>query len=160
MKLLTLALLALVNLFALQGATAQNSKKMEKQNKAIIEEGFRKWAEGSASFFDLLDEHVEWTITGNSAISKVYTSSKQFIDEAIVPLNKRFKTKIVPKVREVYADGDTIIVLWDGTATATDGLPYTNTYSWYLTMKDGKIIKAIAFFDAIELNAIWNRVKI
>lgn len=141
-------------------ANAQSVKDMEQQNKAIIEQAFKKWAEGTGNFFDLLDDHVEWRITGTCAISKVYTNSKQFIDEAIIPLNKRFKVKIVPKVRNIYTDGSTVIVIWDGKATATDGLPYNNTYSWYMTMKDGKIIKAIAFFDTIELDAIWNRIKI
>ncbi|EJG03173.1 nuclear transport factor 2 family protein [Flavobacterium sp. F52] len=133
---------------------------MERENRAIIEEGFKKWADGSASFFDLLDENVEWTITGGSVISKVYTSRGQFIEEAIIPLNKRFGTKLMPKVKNVYADGDTVIVLWEETATAVDGLPYINSYSCHMTLKEGRIIKATAFFDAIELNAIWNRIKI
>ncbi|EJG03183.1 nuclear transport factor 2 family protein [Flavobacterium sp. F52] len=133
---------------------------MENQNKKTIAEAFKKWEEGTASFFDLLDEKVNWTITGNSAISKVYTSKQQFMDEAIIPLNKRFEIKIRPKVREIYAEGDTVIALWDGLAVAIDGEPYSNTYSWYMTMKDGKIHKAVAFFDAIELNAIWNRISI
>src|ERR1700754_2347778 len=120
--------------------SAQTGRNMEKQNKAIIEQAFQEWATGKGNVFDLLDDHVEWTITGTCAISKVYTSSKQFIDEAIIPLNKRFKVKIAPKIRNIYADGNTVIVIWDGKAMATDGLPYNNTYSWYMTMKDGRIV--------------------
>lgn len=160
MKRIILICFIAASFVCMKTATAQNGKDMETTNKAIIENAFKNWADGTGNFFDLLDEHVEWTITGTCAISKVYTSSKQFIDEAIIPLNKRFKVKIVPKVRNLYVDGDTVIAIWDGKATATDGVPYNNTYSWYMTMKNGKIVKAIAFFDTIELDAIWNRVKI
>ena len=105
----------------------------ESKNKEIIREGFAKWAKGTGSFFDLLADDVEWTITGNSPISKMYTSRKQFLEEAIVPINERLGVRIVPSVRGIYTEGDMVIALWDGTATAKDGKPYTNTYSWYMT---------------------------
>jgi ketosteroid isomerase-like protein len=48
--------------------------------------------------------------------------------------------------------------LFDATATAKDGKPYTNTYTWYLRMRDGDIIEATAFFDTIEFTDFWKRV--
>jgi ketosteroid isomerase-like protein len=59
----------------------------------------------------------------------------------------------------VYADGDMVIVLWDGAAMARDGKAYENTYSWYLQMREGKIIGATAFFDSIVFNDLWKRVR-
>jgi hypothetical protein len=53
-----------------------------------------------------------------------------------------------------------VIALWDGTATAKDGKPYTNTYSWYMTMKNGRIVKVVAFFDTIELTDLWKRIPV
>jgi uncharacterized protein len=93
-------------------------------------------------------------------ISKTYTSRKQFLDEATAPLSARLSKQITPKVRALYADGDTVIALWDGTAVAKDGKPYNNTYSWYMTMKNDRIVKAIAFFDTLELEDIWKRISI
>lgn len=130
----------------------------EGKNKQIIREGFAKWANGTGSFFDLLADDVEWTITGSSPISKTYTSRKQFLEEAIAPLNERLSEKIVPRVRGIYADGDMVIALWDGTATAKDGKPYNNTYSWYMTLKNGRIVKVVAFFDTIDLADLWRRI--
>jgi hypothetical protein len=46
-------------------------------------------------------------------------------------------------VRDIYADGDTVITLFDAAATAADGLPYRNTYTWYFWMTNGKVAKAI-----------------
>ncbi|MFL9458650.1 MULTISPECIES: nuclear transport factor 2 family protein [Nostocales] len=132
----------------------------ESQNKEIVRVGFAKWANNTGSFFDLLADDVEWTITGRSPISKTYTSRQQFLSEAIAPINERLSARIVPNVRGIYAEGDMVIALWDGTATAKDGKPYTNTYSWYMTMKNGRIVKVVAFFDTIELTDLWNRIPV
>ena len=43
--------------------------------------------------------------------------------------------------------------------TAKDGKPYVNTYAWFLDMRDGKIVKASAFFDSIAFNDLWTRVQ-
>jgi ketosteroid isomerase-like protein len=134
--------------------------QQQKQNKKLIQEGFDRWASNQGSFFDLLSDDIEWTITGTSPISKTYTSRKQFLDEAIAPLSARLSKQITPKVRALYADGDTVIALWDGTAVAKDGKPYNNTYSWYMTIKNDRIVKAIAFFDTLELADIWERIPI
>jgi hypothetical protein len=60
----------------------------EYKNKEIVREGFARWANGTGSFFDLLADDVEWTITGSSPISKTYTSRKQFLEKAIAPINE------------------------------------------------------------------------
>lgn len=137
--------------------SAQNTTEMKK-NKQLVQAEFDKWAQGQGSFFDLLAPDVKWTITGNSPISKTYTSRQQFLDEAITPLNKRLSKPIVPKVRAIYAEGNSVIALWDGTATATDGVPYNNTYSWYMKFSKGKIVEVVAFFDTIDLADLWKRI--
>ena len=132
--------------------------KKEKKNKKLVEEGFDKWADGTGNFFDLLSDDVEWTITGNSPISKTYTTREQFLNEAIAPLNDRLSSKIVPKVRGIYAEDDMVIAIWDGKAIAKDGVPYNNTYSWYMKVNNEKITEVVAFFDTIDLAALWERV--
>jgi uncharacterized protein len=134
--------------------------QQQQQNKKLIQEGFDRWASNQGSFFDLLSDDIEWTITRTSPISKTYTSRKQFLDEVIAPLSARLSKQITPKVRALYADGDTVIALWDGTAVAKDGKPYNNTYSWHMTLKNDRIVKAIAFFDTLELADIWERIPI
>jgi ketosteroid isomerase-like protein len=138
--------------------TAQNKINRVEKNKQLIQKGFDQWANGSGSFFDLLADDVTWTITGNSPISKVYISRQQFLDEAIAPINERLSQKIIPTLRALYAEGDMVIALWDGKATAKDGISYNNTYSWYMKVKGDKIIEVIAFFDSIELADLWKRL--
>jgi ketosteroid isomerase-like protein len=64
-----------------------------------------------------------------------------------------------PEVRQLYADGDTVIVFFDARGTARDGKPYVNTYAWFLTVRDDKVVKAVAFFDSTEFNEVWTRVS-
>ena len=66
---------------------------------------------------------------------------------------------LIPSVRGLFADADMVIILFDATATAKDGIPYRNTYTWYFQMKAGKVIKAIAFFDTRDFDELWNRVS-
>lgn len=63
-----------------------------------------------------------------------------------------------PKVRQLYADGDTVTVHFDAYETARDGGPYANTYAWFPDMWAGCIIRASTFFDAIEFNDLWTQV--
>lgn len=137
-----------------------DASTQQQRNKKLIQEGFDRWANNQGSFYDLLSDDAEWTITGTCAVSKTYTSRKQFLEKVIAPVSARLSKQIIPKVRALYADGDTVIALWDGTAVAKDGKPYNNTYSWYMTVKDGRIVRAVAFFDTIMLEDLWRRVQI
>ena len=130
----------------------------EVQNKKLIRQAFEQWASGNGNFFDLLTDDVRWTITGSSPFSKTYIGKQQFINETVTPLTSRLAKPIVPKIREVYADGDVVIVLWDGTATAKDGKPYRNTYCWTMTVKNGRITHVVAFLDLIEYVDVLKRI--
>jgi ketosteroid isomerase-like protein len=92
-------------------------------------------------------------------VSRGFTSRQEFLDVVINPFNARLSSRLVPTVQALYADGDTVIALFDAQGTARDGKPYRNTYSWYMQMRGGRIVKATAFFDTIEFTDFWNRIK-
>jgi SnoaL-like domain len=62
-------------------------------------------------------------------------------------------------VHGVYADDDTVVVLWDGEGTRLDGKPYENTYAWFMMFRDGLVVEATAFFDSIAFNELWSEVN-
>ena len=68
------------------------------------------------------------------------------------------KVGLKPTIRNISAEGDTVIVFFDASGTARDGKPYANTYAWFLDMADGKVVKAFAFFDSVAFNELWQRV--
>jgi hypothetical protein len=62
-------------------------------------------------------------------LAKTYRSKKEFIDQVIDPSNVRMSTPLVPTIRGIYADGDTVIILFDAEATVIGGKPYHNRYT-------------------------------
>ena len=130
----------------------------ESDNKQIIRRAFAAWAAGTGGVFDLLAQNATWTIVGNSVVAGIYRSRDEFMTRVIQPFNSRLSSPLVPVVRALYADGDMVIAYFDASATARDGKPYRNTYTWYLRLKDGAIVEAIAFFDSLEFNEFWARV--
>lgn len=134
-------------------------KELETRNKQTIQAAFDAWKNGTGSPFDLLKDDAKWTIVGNSPVSRTYNSKQEFMDVVIKPFNARMSHRLVPSVRRLYADGDTVIALFDAEGTARDGQPYRNTYTWYMRMERGAIVEAIAFFDTVEFNDFWTRIK-
>ena len=131
----------------------------EKSNKALVEEKFAAWGAGTGSPYELLADDATWTITGNSLASKTYHSRESFLSEVIRPFNVRMSVGLKPKIRNIYAEGDTVIIFFDAAGTARDGRPYANTYAWFLNFAKGKVVSASAFFDSIAFNDLWQRVS-
>ena len=104
-------------------------------NREIIRQAFDAWRQGTAPITGVFAPGMVWRIEGHSAASKQYHSKQQFIDEVLAPFGARF-TQSEPfrpvTIRGVYADGDTVIVIWDGHGIATDGQPYQNSYAWII----------------------------
>jgi uncharacterized protein len=140
-------------------ASPHSLTETERRNRTTVEAGFQAWAAGTGSPYDLLAEDVRWTIEGYSLASKTYPSREAFLSEVIRPFNARMKEPLKPAIRNVYADGDTVIVFFDARGIARDGQPYANTYAWFLGMRNDRIVRASAFFDSIVFNEFWTRVS-
>jgi ketosteroid isomerase-like protein len=139
--------------------TARAQANAEERNRQAVQAAFDNWRRAAGSPFDLLASDAKWTIVGLSTVSGTYHNRRDFMDQVVVPFNARLSTPLVPTVRGIYADSDMVIVLWEGAAIAKDGKPYENTYSWYLKMRDGKIVSATAFYDSIAFNDLWKRIR-
>lgn len=132
--------------------------KKEDSNRTLVQASFDRWRSGTGGPFELLAPDARWTIIGSSQLARTYRSKNEFMDEVINPFNARMQKPLVPTVRGIFADGDMVIILFDAEATAKDGKPYRNTYTWYFEMRDAKIVRAIAFFDNRDFDEFWNRV--
>ena len=105
---------------------------------------------------------MTWEIVGRSQAAGTYGSTRQFMDEVLHPFGARFSPDAPFRpvtIRGVYADEDTVIVIWDGRGIATDGQPYENSYAWIMKLADAKVIDGTAFFDSISFNDLWARVQ-
>ncbi|CAN0104030.1 unnamed protein product [Ectocarpus sp. 12 AP-2014] len=133
---------------------ARSARGNEAANKAIIQQAFDNWQQGHGNFFDLLSENAKWTIVGSSPISGTYRSRQELIEHSVKPINDRLATSITPHVRQIIAEGNSVVVFWDGSATRLDGNRYDNNYAWHMTMEDGEIKEVTAFLDTWTLTEL------
>ena len=88
-------------------------KDLETRNKQTVQAGFDAWRNGTGSPYDLLAADAKWTIVGNAPVSRTYNSKQEFMDVVIKPFNARMSRRLIPTVRRIYGDGDTVIALFD-----------------------------------------------
>ncbi|MGD9891623.1 MAG: nuclear transport factor 2 family protein [Dehalococcoidia bacterium] len=93
------------------------------ENKILIRSAFESWGRGEGNFYSLLADDATWTITGSSPVAGTYTSRQEFLDRAIQPIFERLSEPIRPDVKDLIAEGDLVVALWEGRATALDGVP-------------------------------------
>ncbi|HEY1368522.1 MAG TPA: nuclear transport factor 2 family protein [Gaiellaceae bacterium] len=130
-------------------------------NREAIRAAFEAWQDGSAHVSDLFADDMVWRIEGRSAASREYASKRQFVDDVLAPFAARFSAgePFRPvRIRSITADGDTVVVLWDGHGVANDGQPYDNTYAWIMRLRDGLVVDGTALYDSIAFDDLWSRV--
>jgi uncharacterized protein len=130
-------------------------------NRETIRLAFEAWQDGTSAISDVFASEMVWRIEGHSVASKEYASKQAFIDQVLAPFGARFSAgeRFRPTtIRSIHADGDTVIVLWDGHGIANDGQPYENSYAWFMKLRDGKVVDGTAFYDSISFNDLWTRV--
>ncbi|NTY58275.1 nuclear transport factor 2 family protein [Mycolicibacterium sphagni] len=132
--------------------------EQRQRNLAAVRAGIEGWGSGTSSPFPLLAEDATWEITGNSEAAGIYSSRAELMTRVIVPLATRMATPLIPVIRALYSDGDTVIALFDAEGMARDGRPYRNTYAWFLQFSGDRIVKGTAFYDSIAFNDLWRRV--
>ena len=132
-------------------------------NRQIVADAFAAWSAGTGYVTSIFATDMRWEIVGRSAVSKRYDSTQQFVDEVLHPFGARFSPERPFRpvvVRAVYADDEqsAVAVVWDGEGTTTAGTTYRNTYAWFMTLRDGKVVAGTAFYDSIAFNELWDEV--
>lgn len=132
---------------------------VQRSNAELVRQSFVDWQQGKGTTFDLLAPDAVWTVAGSSPVSGVYKGKKDLLERAVKPISARLASPIKPVVLSIVAEGDVVVVLWNGEATALDQQPYRNSYLWHLTFKGGQITEVKAFLDTYVLNDLIERVK-
>jgi ketosteroid isomerase-like protein len=129
----------------------------QQRNVEVISDAFARGVGDADSFFSILAEDVQWTVA-RTVEPRTYTSRAEFLRDGAGPVQSRLNGPIQANVRELIAEGDAVVALWEGTATARDGRPYVNDYAWVMTMRDERVVKMTAFLDLVALNELVERV--
>jgi uncharacterized protein len=126
-------------------------------NRQAVREAFGHWEQGNSQpFFALVADDVQWTVIGTTPVSGTYTSKQAFTDGAVGGLTKRLKGPIMATIRNVLADGDHVVLQWEGnTSSRSTGAPYQQTYCWVLRFGDGQIREVTAYLDTELVSAMF-----
>jgi uncharacterized protein len=126
------------------------------ENKKLIQDAFAGWARGDANaFFNLLAEDVRWTVIGTTPVSRTYASRAEFVEGATKPLMGKRAGPIVPTVRDVIAEGDKVVLQWEGRSSGKNGTIYHQTYCWVMRIADGKVREGTAYLDTELISQLW-----
>jgi hypothetical protein len=131
-------------------------------NRRTVRAAFEAWQNGTGAITDVFAPDMVWRIEGHSLVSREFKDKQEFIDEVLAPFGARFDNSDPFRpitIRSIFADGDTVIVLWDGRGITNDGQPYANSYAWIMKLREGKVVDGTAFYDSISFNDLWTRVQ-
>jgi len=129
-----------------------------KANRQAIAEAFEQFMEGDAGpFFSMVADDVRWTVIGSTDISGTFTSKSQFIAEATSKITAGLDGAIAGSIRSIFADGDHVIVQWDGKAKMVSGRDYDQTYCWVMRLDGGKVVETVAYLDTEMVSAVFEK---
>jgi ketosteroid isomerase-like protein len=125
-------------------------------NRKLITDAFAAWARGDGNaFFNLLAEDVRWTVIGGTPVSRTYPGRAAFVEGAVKPLTAKLAGPIVPTVRDIIAEGDKLVLQWDGRSSGKNGAIYHQTYCWVMRFENGKVREGVAYLDTALIDQLW-----
>jgi uncharacterized protein (TIGR02246 family) len=90
-----------------------------------------------------------WSLRGDLPVAGTWTGPEEIIDGFLAAMVDRLDTgkPLTQEVREIVADGDTVVAEWTSRATTRDGHPYENDYAVVFVVRDGSIAAVREYFD-------------
>ena len=127
----------------------------ERRNRAAVLRAFARQNAGG-DIYEILHDDVEWTIVNG----RTYTSKAEFLAEGSAPILDRLATTLVMTIQDMWTDGHTVIIRFEGDATAIDGVDYHNEYCWIWQMRGGRVVRCNAFLDMIAVRELVDRIDL
>ncbi|GAB7532743.1 hypothetical protein PS3A_51590 [Pseudomonas sp. 3A(2025)] len=151
---------AVIGIVLLSGVVqAASASDTASRNKQTVSEAFDRWAAGGNTFFnDVLAPDVIWTIKGSGPSAGVFKGRELFVEQAVRPFVSRLSSPVRPVSKQLWADGDHVLIQWDGAGVARDGQAYDNSYAWILHMREGKAVEVTAFLDLVPYDDVLRRI--
>ena len=117
-------------------------------NRRRVTEAFAAMEEDQdwRPFFALVDPAVQWTVIGDTWISGTYDGLAAFRD-CMRAIGEVVREPVRVTVRNIFADGAHVIVLWDGAARTRHGDAYDNRYVWIFRFDGDRIVEVTAYLD-------------
>jgi len=123
--------------------------------KEVVTQVFARWEQGDqTSFFDALAEDMQWTAIGSTPISGHYTSKAEYLEKVYQPLRAHFSGPTHCQVKQILAEGDTVVVQWQGETPTQSGRLYVQEYCWVLRVHGEQIQEVTGHFDTAAVRQL------
>ncbi|WP_434740624.1 nuclear transport factor 2 family protein [Micromonospora sp. SH-82] len=127
----------------------------EHRNRAAVLRAFARQNAGG-DIYEILHDDVQWTIVNG----RTYTSKAEFLAEGSAPILDRLGSILRMTVKEMWTDRDTVVIRFEGDATAIDGVEYHNEYCWIWQLRGGEVVRCHAFLDMIAVRELVDRIEL
>ncbi len=104
--------------------------------------------------FDALAAEVQWTAIGSTPISGHYTSRAEYLEQVHQPLRAHFSGPTHCQVKQILAEGDTVVVQWQGETPTQSGRLYVQEYCWVLRVHGEQIQEVTGYFDTAAVRQL------
>ena len=130
----------------------------QQRNLALVRSAFDRWLANDGFFDQLPAPDARWIVHGSGALAKTYEGREAYIREFVRPFAARLTAPVKPAIRRLVAQDDVVVALWDGEATARDGVPYRNHYVWVFRFENGRAAELEIFLDLQTYEGVITRV--
>ncbi len=118
------------------------------QNKATIRAAFAGIAAGNGEpLLEALDDDIQWTIIGNTSLSRTFNGKQDVIDGLLGPFAETIDGHAHITPLNMIAEGDYVAVQGKGEAKTKAGVDYSNTYCWVYKFSQDKIVEITEYLD-------------
>jgi len=122
-----------------------------------VREIFKGLEEGDgASFFNHVDDKVDWIVEGTHPLAGHYRSKAAFVEGTFAKLGKVLPKGAQLHVENVLVSGDDAVVELHSLATAKNGLRFDNRYCWVLHFEDKVIDVVRAYLDSAMVTRLFD----
>ena len=128
------------------------------ENKQLIAEIFRQKTETgtNAPLLAAMEPDAVWTLTGSSRFSRDYQGPEDFRENCLELVTGQLAGVNKSHLRDIHAVDDRVFVQWKGESQTRAGTRYDNEYCWIFTMKEGRIIRVVAYLDTFLLEKVMD----
>ena len=126
---------------AVPAATTKANRQRIRHIMAELDKGNGK------PFVDAMADDFSWTIPGDTPWSRTYSGKQVVLTELLRPLYAQFATPYLSTTRRVMADGDRVVIEFDGRVTTRAGKAYNNRYCYVCRMAGGQMKDLMEYFD-------------
>jgi hypothetical protein len=128
------------------------------ENKQVITNMFAELARGNgAAFLDTMADVIKYTPQGRTKFSSTMNGKQEVMAKLLGPLGAALDGGIALTPYNFIAEGDYVVMLANGKATAKGGKPYNNSYCHVFRIAGGKVTEINEFLDTALVDEVFGK---